>query len=56
VLAEISLVTATNSARPGDQYQGRTPNSVGLDQINITLPQNVPRGRQVPIIVPEEVI
>jgi uncharacterized protein (TIGR03437 family) len=89
--ANISLVTATNSAKPGDslviwgtglgpiagsdatgaaggslsiplqvfvggveatvQYQGRTPTAVGLDQINITLPQNAPTGCSVPIVV-----
>ncbi len=36
------------------QYQGRTPTAVGLDQINITVPQNVPTGCWVPIIVRDE--
>ena len=89
--ANISLVTGTNSAKPGDslviwgtglgpitgsdatgaaggnlpaqiqvflggvqatvQYQGRTPTAVGLDQINITVPQNVPTGCWVPVVV-----
>jgi uncharacterized protein (TIGR03437 family) len=89
--ANNSLVTATNSAKPGDslvvwgtglgpitgsdavgatggnlpaqiqvfvggvqatvQYQGRTPTAVGLDQINITVPQNAPTGCWVPIVV-----
>jgi uncharacterized protein (TIGR03437 family) len=33
------------------QYQGRTPSAVGLDQINVTVPPNVPTGCSVPIVV-----